>query len=169
MKIEDACPTCGALCEVDLGAEEGEYVAIEQETKSALTPSASSVPSAQYTQGWQDCLGMHVAPTQGADARPVASDAHAFALMCDALPVDFNWGDPLTPDGFRHIESVLVIRATPAEIDGDARNQIIEQCAKVCDGGLDQVYANGWVDCANERKRCAAAIRALANGTGETR
>jgi hypothetical protein len=30
MKIQDACPTCGALCDVDLGAEESEYVAIEQ-------------------------------------------------------------------------------------------------------------------------------------------
>lgn len=60
-------------------------------------------------------------------------------------------------------------RATPAEPDADVRNEIIEQCAKVCDGGLDQVYVNGWVDCANERKRCADAIRALArNGTEAT-
>lgn len=47
----------------------------------------------------------------------VTSDVHPFALMCDALPADFMWGDPLTPDVFRHIESVLATRdASPRTI-----------------------------------------------------
>ena len=34
-----------------------------------------------------------------------------------------------------------------------------EACATVCDQGLHQVRENGWIDAANERARCAAAIR----------
>ena len=39
-----------------------------------------------------------------------------------------------------------------------------EACATVCDQGLHQVHKNGWIDAANERARCAAAIRARSNG-----
>ena len=44
-----------------------------------------------------------------------------------------------------------------------------EACATVCDQGLHQVRENGWIDAANERARCAAAIRQRSNGelTGE--
>lgn len=38
-----------------------------------------------------------------------------------------------------------------------------EACAHVCDQGLHQVRENGWIDAANERARCAAAIRARFN------
>ena len=38
-----------------------------------------------------------------------------------------------------------------------------EACATVCDQGLHQVRENGWIDAANERARCAAAIRQRSN------
>jgi hypothetical protein len=38
------------------------YVAGAFDANAAPSPSASSVPSAEYTRGWQDCLGMHAAP-----------------------------------------------------------------------------------------------------------
>lgn len=38
-----------------------------------------------------------------------------------------------------------------------------EACAKVCDLGIHQVRENGWIDAANERARCAAAIRERSN------
>jgi hypothetical protein len=62
-----------------------------------------------------------------ADARPVAIDAHPFALMCDALPADFSWGDPLTPGVFRHIESALAARdAAPSDANDMSREQLLE-------------------------------------------
>ena len=44
-----------------------------------------------------------------------------------------------------------------------ATKQEREACATVCDKGLHQVRENGWIDAANERARCAAAIRARSN------
>ena len=44
-----------------------------------------------------------------------------------------------------------------------ATKQEREACAAVCDQGLHQVRENGWIDAANERARCAAAIRARSN------
>lgn len=48
------------------------------------------------------------------------------------------------------------------------RDAVIEECARICDDSVDQVHANGWTDAANERKRCAAAIRDLHRGEAGT-
>lgn len=78
---------------------------------------------------------LSVAPTQGADARPVASDAHKFALMCDALPADFSWGDPLTPDVFRYIESALATRdAAPSDAQAQQLRYAIHSLQVIADG-----------------------------------
>lgn len=44
-----------------------------------------------------------------------------------------------------------------------ARDEALEEAAAHITRGNEQVRDNGWIDCANERARCAAAIRALIN------
>jgi hypothetical protein len=39
-----------------------------------------------------------------------------------------------------------------------------EACASLLDKHNSQVHINGWVDCANERSRCAHAIRTRSQG-----
>lgn len=41
----------------------------------------------------------------------------SFSQMCAALPVDFSWGDSLTPDVFQHIEAAILQAATRAQTD----------------------------------------------------
>ena len=93
-----------------------------------------------------------------ADARPVASDAHKFALMCDALPADFNWGDPLTPDVFRHIESALATHdAALSDSQDDARKAILEEAALTCRARITGTRRTADIEAAE----CMNAIRAM--------
>lgn len=45
------------------------------------------------------------------------------------------------------------------------RDAVLEEAAAHITRGNEQVRSNGWVDAANERARCAAAIRALKSGS----
>jgi hypothetical protein len=46
-----------------------------------------------------------------------------------------------------------------------SRRAALEEAAAEITKGISQVKENGWTDCANERLRCADAIRALAGAT----
>jgi len=58
---------------------------------------------------------------------------------------------------FNYVRSLAAPALNPSEVRDDA----LEEAAKHITQGNEQVRDNGWVDAANERARCAAAIRAL--------
>ena len=68
-----------------------------------------------------------------------------FEMLCEALPADVNWGDPITPDV---VEQIILAER--------------EACAKLC-----EVHARGWK--MNPGNNPAAGFIASSNCAGDIR